>query len=342
MKVNTAQLRQVSSSSLRRFVVLPENRSASRAIRHVAAREINRPGHRRSFPFLFLHGPPGTGKSHLAQGLLERVVEKAHGRSVANVIARDLGHLLTQQSHDDEMVRPHRDCDLLIIEDVQHLPVNAAEPLASLLDHRCRQRRSSIVTSVLGPAMLRCLPMRLTNRLSGGLVVGLQPLSRSSRRHLLQTLIAKRRLHVTAEVIDWLSRMPTGGVRPILGDIARLEQLSRQFPPPLDVATVKSKLAANQNTDTPVERIAIAVSDHFGITLKQMRGRDRHRQLLWPRHVAMYLVRQLTGSSYASIGSFFGGCDHSTILHACRQVECNANENVAFENELNAISALLR
>src|SRR5262245_20624816 len=95
MKVRTAKLRSASSTALERFVILPENRSARRAVQRWSTFEIKRATRRKSFPLLFLHGPPGTGKSHLVQGAVERIIATARDRSAHVIPARDLGRLLT-------------------------------------------------------------------------------------------------------------------------------------------------------------------------------------------------------------------------------------------------------
>jgi chromosomal replication initiator protein len=321
MKVPATKHRPPPAPTLGRFVTLPENRAALLAVRRLAAHESKREGRRSSFPLLFLHGPPGTGKSHLVQGLVARIAGTA--ARTANVVpARDLGRLLTElPAPGAGPAREGRDADLLVVEDVQHLPAHAADALAGLIDDRQARRAATVVTGASGPAALRQFPARLTSRLAGGLVVGLEPLAPASRRELAGVLCERRGLRVTGEVLDWLARRPTGGARPILGDLARLEQLARRLPPPLGLAAVATELGDGDEEAPAVERVAEKVAGHFGLKPKQLRGRGRRHDLLWPRQVAMYLARRLTGLSLARVGAAFGGYDHSTVLHACRKVE---------------------
>jgi chromosomal replication initiator protein len=170
----------------------------------------------------------------------------------------------------------------------------------------------------------------------------LQPLTPSSRREIARALVEKNRLHVTDDVIEWLARRPTGGARPILGDIIRLKHLSRVHPSPLDLALVMAELPELAAEGIPVlERIADAVAAFFNIKPSQLKGRGRQRHLLWPRHVGMYLARQLRSESLARIGVFFGGYDHSTVLHACRQVDQKLKDDMRSANELNQLRASL-
>ena len=335
MKPRTAKRRQASALERGRFIVLPENQSAQRGVRRLTKHELKHAQRRNAFPLLFLHGPPGTGKSHLVRGLIDGVSESA-GRTARIVAARELGQILTVSPVPGEKpVRDFHECDLLVIEDVQHLPVNASEALANLIDHRGVRLRSTVVTGLTGPATLKSQPLRLTSRLAAGLVVGLEPLSPSSRRKLAAVFCLERGLHVADDVIGWLARQPTGGARPILGDIARLERLSLTHPPPLDLATVKAELPDNPEEDaSAIKRITARVAEHYGVKANQLKGRDRQRNLLWPRHVGMYLARHLTKLSLVRIGTFFGGYDHSTVLYACRKVEKTLKEDQNLANDL--------
>lgn len=341
MKAKLAKHFSPSPHALNRFIAVPENCSVLRAIRRLAAFELRPLPRSRTFPLLLLHGQPGTGKSHLVNGLLERIIADQGDRSVQIIPARDLGRLLTEPPSGTDPADEFRVCDVLIVEDVQHLPIHAADALASLLDHRQSRRQSIVVTASSGPAHLDHLPMRLRSRLASGLVVGLEPLSMASRREVARVLCEQRRLHITDEVLDWLARMPTGGVRPILGNLARLEHLSQLHPPPLNLATVTAQLPAE--VETPIlDRLADRVAERFGLKVKQLKGRDRHRHLLWPRQVGMYLARKQTKMPLVRIGAFFGGHDHSTVLHACRKVENTLVKDDVLRNDLTELTALIR
>jgi chromosomal replication initiator protein len=341
MVSSTASFRQVRHPTLNRFIALPENRSALDAVEQLARRLTAAEPRRKPFPPLFLHGPPGSGKSHLASGLVDQVVAGS-GRAVQMLAAVDLGRMLIEPpSPGNDLRRDLRNCDLLVVEDVQHFPATAAEALAHLIDHRQARSRCLMATGSAGPAALGHLPNRLTSRLASGLVVGLEPLSAASRRALAEELCRQRRLHVTAEVLDWLAREPSGGARPILGALARLEALSRTVPPPLGLKAIAELPAGPDATQTAIERIARLVAEAFAISPRQMKGKARRRNVLWPRQVGMFLARRLTGLSLVRIGAFFGGRDHSTVLHACQKVEQQRGEDPALATTLRRLEAEL-
>jgi chromosomal replication initiator protein len=334
MKAGIPTPHRPSGHALKRFIALPENRCALRAIRRLIRFE-NLPHPRRvHLPLLMLHGSPGTGKSHLVRGLMQRIICRHPDCTARLIAARDLARLLSENAADGEF----QDCDLLIIEDIQHLPPTGSFGLSQLLDQRHAFRRLSVVTGSCGPAGLTQLSPRLTSRLAAGLVIGLESLTPASRRQLAKALCEQRGLHVADEVFDWLARSPSGGARPVIGDIIRLQRLSEIHAPPLDLNTVRSELP-DENRAPVLESLAQRVADHHGLTCKQLKGRDRRRCLLWPRQLAMYLARKGTTFSLAQIGAFFGGYEHTTVLHACRKVERRLSADMSLPRELAELSA---
>jgi chromosomal replication initiator protein len=273
---------------------------------------------------------------------MEELIAAAPAKTAQAMPALDLGRLLTQPpGPDDDTVGELRTCDLLIVEDLQHLNPEASDRLARLLDHRESHYRGLVVTSCKGPGELKSLSLRLASRLASGLVAGLEPLNQSSRRRVAETLCREHNLVVSEEVLDWLSKDPTGGVRPILGEIAKLHHLARIYPPPLTVEMISREVDAPGSPVSHLDQIAQKVAGHFGTTLKALRGKNRQRLYLWPRQIAMYLARELTGLSLVEIGRYFGGRDHSTVLHSCKKVQEALEADASLANELRALRAQL-
>jgi chromosomal replication initiator protein len=311
------------------FLALPENRSALRAARSVANALLA--GRRPPFTPLVLHGQPGTGKTHLTTALLRKL---ADGPAVVTAQTVSVGDLARSAAADDGFADPDLlACDLLILEDVQHLPAREADTVCGLLDRRAARRKAVVVTANAGPAGLD-LPHKLTSRLTAGLVVQLEPLSAASRRVLLEAAAETRKVRLTADALDWLAARATGGgVRALLGLLGNLAQVAPNYPGPLDRTAAEEVLAGTgQPTSNGrdvagiVKRVAVA----FGVTEKDLLGPSRLRRVMVPRQVAMYLAREVGRLSLPRVGAAFGR-DHTTVLHAVRKIVADvaADERLA-------------
>jgi chromosomal replication initiator protein len=325
-----------------RWVSTPENRSATAAVqRLLKAVEFQR---RPEADPLFLHGPAGTGKTHLVSALAGEAIRRSPGLSVALVSAAELAELYrtAQDSQADNPVdlAALRDADLLIIEDVQHLPARAAVTLAQVLDARRARRHQTVLTASVGPAQLTHLPTRLTSRLASGLVVGLAPLSPASRLAFLEDRAARRELAVGRDVLAWLAEHTAGSARQLEGALARVETLARLNGRTPDAEAVAEHFRDEADATRPtVERIVERVGSYFQVNPRQMQSKRRQRQVLLPRQVGMYLARRLTPLSLEQIGAYFGGRDHSTVLHACRKVEAAMTHDATLSGAVRQLHA---
>ena len=169
------------------------------------------------------------------------------------------------------------DLDLLIIEDLQHLPKPSALLLCRLLDHRATRYLPTVLTANAGPAGLTFLPRRLTNRLAGGLVVQVESLSPKSRRELVTFLAERRKVYLLPDAIDWIAdRSPGGGIRPAIGLLESLKTQVGKSRKRLDRDAVAAILAPDEVNRVPatVARIIGKVAAAFGIKPKELIGKS--------------------------------------------------------------------
>lgn len=323
-----------TADAFARLLALPENRSALAAARDLIA-ALSADAGESPAPLLVLHGPSGTGKTALVQALAEELSHAAD-RSVCLLAAVEFPLPFFKPGADAEVtaatdtalqrLKEARRCDLLVIEDVQHLPTRACEALAQLLDERRRRRAATVLTANRGPRHLahrgETLPSRLTTRLAGGLVIALEPWQTPSRLRFLHEMARDRGLDVPDELLTWLAEGLTRGGRQLEGAIHQIESLNRLHGGLPDAALLREHFHSQAEAQRPtVERIARHVGACFRVEPRLLQSPRRNRAVVLARQVSMYLARQLTGLSLQQIGAWFGGRDHTTVLHACRKVE---------------------
>ncbi|MBI1830068.1 MAG: AAA family ATPase [Planctomycetes bacterium] len=297
------------------FLVTPENRSALAAIQDLLF-GLNA-NLREPVPNpLYLHGPSGCGKTMLVGHLAGEL--QSIGIDVLRLSANDFAG----RDARDEL----READVLIVEDLQHLPTRYVETLVRIIDERLRRQLAMVFTANRGPAHLEhrrtIVPGRLANRLAGGLIVAIEPMQKPSRLRLLKALALHAKLSIAPSIVDWLAEALTGGGRQLEGAIRQLKVLQGLQSKSLRLPDVQVHFRAQMEANAPtVERIARHVCGYFAVEPKQLRSPRRSRGIVLPRQVSMYLARQLTTLSLQKIGAYFGGRDHKTVRHACRKVE---------------------
>jgi chromosomal replication initiator protein len=342
--------------SFARFLTFPENKLALLAIRELASNIASRKPERSHNPIL-LHGTPGTGKTHLVYGLATELAGKAD-LAVQFACAEEFREPTSLRFEKKrlavdeaapmptELVESAQECDVFILEDLQHLPLFAAEALVQIIDHRQAHQRPMVFTASMGPRHLANrqvpFPARLTSRLAAGLVVALEPLKTPSRRRFLEEMAQRRQLALPRDIVPWLAQNLTGGGRQLEGAISQLETLNKVSRQPLDLKSVIAHFQVQVDATRPtVERIACKVGGYFQIEPRQLQSRRRSRIVLWPRQISMYLARQLTVLSLDKIGAYFGGRDHTTVLHACKKVEKAIKKDAVLSGAVRQIHAEL-
>jgi chromosomal replication initiator protein len=327
---------QGAKQSFPNWVALPENSAAAAAAERVAQGVCRKRAQANVNP-LFLHGPSGAGKSHLVSALIARLVARSPDLVITQLPVDRLGAGGEETAVED--LAAARQADLVVVEDVQHLLPRGVESLVGLIDRCQSRRRQLVVTATVGPAELTHLPGRLTSRLASGLVVGLASMSPASRLAFLEDRTRRHGLDIPAEVLAWLAQRLPGSGRALEGAIYRLEALRRLYPR-LDEELLADHFGPETDARRlTVERIAQQVGAYFQVAPRQLQSRGRSSDALLPRQIGMYLARRLTGLSLQQIGAYFGGRDHSTVLHACRKVEQALAQDVSLSGAVRQLHA---
>ncbi len=289
---------------------------------------------------LLLIGPSGCGKTaiamHLATRMLEQLVtselaETTPGRPPISLCMPgiDFSRFYARAVDSDEITRFRRDIDhapVLVIDDV-HLMVGkpaSQDELASRIETRSVEGRPTILTCRRLPTQQAGLRPLLVSRMLPGLTVPIRLPGPAARRELLREFARRRQLELGEDELELL----LGGLdadlpaRRLEAAIAHVELYCRMKACSPNVHAVRAAIGAVEpSIDLSTDQIAKVISRRYKVKLAELKSGTRRQEIVRARSLAMYLTRQLTGSSYHQIGKYFGGRDHTTVLHACRKTE---------------------
>ena len=307
------------------FIIGDGNRLAHAAALAVA--EL--PGH--AYNPLFLHGPPGLGKTHLLHAIGNYVRAFGGGARVryttveafTNQFIRALGLRSL-----DRFKQAYRDADVLLIDDVQFLASKAKteEEFFHTFNALYETGRQLVLTCDRLPRQLIAVEERLRERFESGLVAIIRPPDFVTRVAILRKRAALDRVRVEdSTVLEVIADRVTDNVRTLEGALIRVVAYHSLTQLPIDARLAEAVLdeihPRRQPDGVPIAAIHREVAGYYNVTEKDLTSASRAARVSWPRQVAIYLARELTDSSLQEIGKAFGGRNHATILHACKRAE---------------------
>ncbi|MBG87895.1 MAG: chromosomal replication initiator protein DnaA [Verrucomicrobiales bacterium] len=304
--------------------VVGNNEFAHRAALAVA----QNPG--KSYNPLFLFGGVGLGKTHLLHAIGHQVLAQKPNARVAYVSCEKFTNEFIDAIQNNSLVqfrRKYRHTDVLLIDDVQFLA--GKERIQEEFFHTfnaLHESHKQIVLTCDRPAgEIAGLEDRLVSRFVWGLVTDLQPPDIETRLAILQKKATAMDVELPDQISNFLAQRVRNNIRRLEGALIRIISYSSLTGKPLTQAIVENLLRDVLDEESQqavsIEMIQKKVAEHFDIRLADMTSKRRPEHIAFPRQIAMYLARQLTGNSLNSIGEAFGGRDHGTVLHACRLVK---------------------
>lgn len=321
------------------FLVLGENQFAYAAVTRLGAASATR-----VCPIVTIYGPPGCGKSHLAGQLVDSMAAQQPPAAVSHVLAAEFAAEWSEAVRSRSIGQfedMYAGLKLLVCEDLQDLRgrPGAQEALVSLIDELSSRGARVLLTAAAPPGELPGLSPRLVNRCHGGTCVRLELPGRTSRLKLLRHFAALQQVPVPLEVLEYLSSAESASPRELRGMLTQVVQLASQRGQPVTLAAAKGLHEADPSeSGRPVAAIAKEVARQFGVALRTLRSTSRTSSAVVPRQAAMFLSRELTRAPYSTIGEYFSGRSHSTVVHACRRFE----ELVEHDSRLGAMTDNVR
>ncbi|MBR2534452.1 MAG: chromosomal replication initiator protein DnaA [Hyphomicrobium sp.] len=333
------------------FVVGAANRMAHAGAIQVAETVLtDSPGYNP----LYIHSSVGLGKSHLLQAIAWEVKRRNPNAQVLYLTAERFRYQFVEALRSSDPLafkERFRNISLLLIDDLEFLQGERTEQefdhiINALLDGG----KQVVVASARAPNHIERLNERMRSRLQRGLVTELQPLDHELRQKVVEKRVAEKRaqdqsFNLSRDVQELLASRLTENGRELEGAVTRLFATWQYMRTPItmDIAeTVIRDLVANlEPRRIKIEDILRIISRHYGVSKGDLLSQRRHRSVVWPRQIGMYLAKQLTARSLPEIGRRFGGRDHTTVLHAIRKIEGEITKNPRLEGELEELKKLL-
>ena len=310
--------------SFDQFIIGDGNRLA-----HAAALAVSElPG--QAYNPLFLHAPPGLGKTHLLHAIGNYVLAFGGGTTVRYTTVESFTNhfIMALGSRSLEgFKRAYRDADVLLIDDVQFLASKAKteEEFFHTFNALYETGRQLVLTCDRLPRELVSVEERLRERFESGLVADIQPPDYATRLAILRKRAALDHVSPAEDgVLELIARRVSTNVRALEGALIRVVAYHSLTRRPIDLGLTETVLDSmypeTRRHSVTITDVQAIVAAHFGVTVAELNSQSRAARVSWPRQLAMHLARDLTHASLPAIGAAFGGRNHATVHYACRKV----------------------
>jgi chromosomal replication initiator protein len=306
--------------------------------------------HPTSYNPLFVYGGVGLGKTHLIQAIGNHILSQnpaakiryAHAETYVSDVVRAYQHKAF-----DDFKRYYRSLDLLLIDDIQFFggKSRTQEEFFYLFNTLIEAHKQVVITCDTYPKEISGLEERLISRFGWGLTVALEPPELEMRVAILLAKAAASGLKLDEQVAFFIAKHIRSNVRELEGALKRVAAYSSFHGQDVTLAVAKDALRdllAVQNRQISIENIQKTVAEYYKIRISDMHSKKRSRAVARPRQVAMALAKELTQMSLPEIGSNFGGRDHTTVLHACRQISKLRESVPELNHDVNFLLQVLR
>ena len=299
---------------------------------------------------LFVYGGVGLGKTHLIQAIGNAILKREPGAKIryihAETYVSDVVRAYQHKSF-DEFKRYYRSLDLLLIDDIQFFngKSRTQEEFFYLFNTLIEAHKQVVITCDTYPKEISGIEERLISRFGWGLTVALEPPELEMRVAILLAKAAATRMKLDEQVAFFVAKHIRSNVRELEGALKRVAAYSNFHGQEVTLPVAKEALRdllAVQNRQISIENIQKTVADYYKIRVSDMHSKKRSRAVARPRQVAMALAKELTQLSLPEIGSNFGGRDHTTVLHACRQVAKLRDTVPEMNHDVNFLLQVLR
>ncbi|NMO36314.1 chromosomal replication initiator protein DnaA [Streptomyces sp. GMY01] len=325
------------------FVIGASNRFAHAAAVAVAEAPA------KAYNPLFIYGESGLGKTHLLHAIGHYARSLYPGTRVRYVSSEEFTNEFINSIRDgkgDSFRKRYREMDILLVDDIQFLAdkESTQEEFFHTFNTLHNANKQIVLSSDRPPKQLVTLEDRLRNRFEWGLITDVQPPELETRIAILRKKAVQEQLNAPPEVLEFIASRISRNIRELEGALIRVTAFASLNRQPVDLGlteiVLKDLIPGGEDSTPEITATAIMAStaDYFGLTVDDLCGTSRGRQLVTARQIAMYLCRELTDLSLPKIGAQFGGRDHTTVMHADRKIRALMAERRSIYNQVTELT----
>ena len=310
------------------FVIGPSNRFA-----HAASSAVSESPAKAYNP-LFIYGGVGLGKTHLMHAIGHKTLQKSSKPRVLYISSEEFTNQLIgsiQNRTTTKFREKYRGVDILLIDDIHFIAgkESTQEEFFHTFNTLYDAHKQIVVTSDRPPKDIQSLEERLVSRFEWGLVTDIQPPDFETRMAILKKKSERETIALQDDVYYFLAEKIKSNIRELEGALIRVVAYAKLVGKEISVDMVRDVLKdmiREGEKKVTIDLIQKKVCEYFDIKMSDMKVKKRSRGIAYPRQIAMYLSRQLTDYSLPEIGDYFGGRDHTTVIHAYEKIKLDLKE----------------
>lgn len=324
------------------FVVGPFNELA-----HAAAQAIlERPG--LMYNPLFIYGATGRGKTHLIQAI-GNYFKKAHTNKKVLYVTSERFSIdyinSVRAGHANNFKDQYRQYDVLIMDDVQFIAntEKTQEELFHLFNAMRDNNKQIVFSSDKHPALLPGLEERLKGRFASGMIAEIPEPDIESRLAIIRAKLETHGFSLPEDIVMYIAENLRGNIREIEGVLNMIVCKSQLKGRGVSHADVRALIKHNvkPNKGVSIDEVVRRIAQYYEVTEKSIYEKTRKKEVVKPRQIIMYMLREEFNVSYPSIGEKLGGRDHTTVIHSCEKIKEEVKSNTSLEQELEHIRSLI-
>ena len=325
--------------SFETYIVGPNNRLA-----HAAALAVSQQPGTAYNPF-FIHSGVGLGKTHLLQAICQTILATAPECRIYYVSCEGFVSQFMEAVQAGQMLEfrhKFRDIDVLVVDDIHFLAAHerTQEEFFHTFNSLYQTHKQIVLSSDAAPNEIPKLEDRLLSRFKQGLVARMDKPCYETRLAILRIKAKLRGLALPDDVLCYVAHHTDSNIRELEGALTQLQAVSMASSRSIDAELAREALSDVPAPLAPIlniQSIISTVSKHFEVKQTDLLSKDRHKSVTLPRQTAMYLARCHSNHSLQEIGGFFGGRDHTTVMHAVKKISRLRAGEPAFDRRLDAI-----